>query len=648
MIVGTAGHIDHGKTTLVRALTGVDTDRLKEEKARGISIELGYAYTPMHDGRMLGFIDVPGHEKLIHTMAAGASGVGLALLVIAADDGVMPQTREHLAILELLGVRRGVVALTKSDRVTAARASAVEAEIATLLAATPFAGAPVFRTQAQHDGDAGVAALRAWLEQAAATVGMADTAAGRLFRLAVDRIFSLPGQGTIVTGTAFAGRVSAGDALRLTGEDEPVRVRGIHAQSRAAEHGEAGQRLALNLAGVGRERVARGDWIVDARLNAVTVRFDADMILLADADAPLRTWAPVHVHLGAAHRVAHLVLLDDDEALRPGAQARVQLVFETPLHALPGDRFVVRNAQASRTIGGGRVLDPDAPARKRRTPARRSWLDALAELIDTGRSDALLRHSPNGLRRSVLVRLAQTDEHRLSLPADTTEVRLRNGDAILVATEVRNALRARAVEALRDFHLRLPDEPGPQVARLGRIVDPALDPALWRAVVDALATSGVIVVNGPFLHLPEHGAELDANDRALADSLLQALHAGGFNPPWVRNLARSFQVPETTVRQLLCKLARQAQVYQVVPDLFYHPERVAELARLVASVSATTAADGAATDGSVEAGRFRDVTGLGRKRAIQLLEFFDRIGYTRRVRDTHLIRPGDTWSLAEA
>jgi len=372
MIVGTAGHIDHGKTALTRALTGVDTDRLKEEKARGISIELGYAYTPLPNGEVLGLIDVPGHEKLIHTMAAGASGIDYALLVVAADDGIMPQTREHLAILELLGVRQGAVALTKTDRVDEARMAAVESDIAALLAATVFAGARIFRTQATTEGDAGVASLKQHLTEITLATPRRDDQ--RLFRLAIDRVFTLSGQGTIVAGTALAGAVAVGDTLVLAPSGETARVRSIHAQNRATEIGHAGQRLALNLAGIDREHISRGDWILAPAMAECSERLDVELAMQADAGVTLKPWLPVHVYLGAAHRTAHVLLLDKEagSTIASGRRVRAQLVFEAPVHAVPGDRFVLRNAQATRTIAGGRVLDPFGPARKRRSPARQS------------------------------------------------------------------------------------------------------------------------------------------------------------------------------------------------------------------------------------------------------------------------------------
>ena len=378
MIIGTAGHIDHGKTTLVRALTGVDTDRLKEEKARGISIELGYAYTPLANGDVLGFIDVPGHEKLVHTMAAGASGIDFGLLVVAADDGVMPQTREHLAILSLLGVAQGAVALTKTDRADAAQQMAVRAEIAELAAGTFLAGAPVFAVQASQAGDPGAAELKSYLHAQAEGVRQRDAAG--LFRLAVDRVFTLAGHGTVVTGTAHAGQTRAGDDtadLRLMPAGTRVRVRSIHAQNQPSATGVAGQRCALNLAGIDKSAISRGDWIADARCFLPSRHIDVALTLLPSADAPVRAWAPLHVHIGAARHVAHAVPLSA-ETLAPGQSGWVQLVFDEPVCAMPGDRYIVRNAQATRTVGGGRVLDPNAPDRKRRAASRLQGLQAIS------------------------------------------------------------------------------------------------------------------------------------------------------------------------------------------------------------------------------------------------------------------------------
>lgn len=633
MIVGTAGHIDHGKTSLVRALSGVDTDRLKEEKARGISIELGYAYVPLDNGDVLGLIDVPGHEKLVHTMTAGASGIDFALLVIAADDGVMPQTREHLAIVELLGIKRGAVALTKIDRVDAVRLKEVHDEVTAFLSGSVLQDAPVFETNALHDDDAGVAALKAHLHAAAAEWRMKRD--DGLFRLAVDRVFTLTGQGTIVTGTVVSGRVTVGDTMLLAPKNQPVRVRSIHAQNRPAGSGRAGERCALNLAGIEKSAIDRGDWIVDPRLSQASERIDVMLTLLADAPLTLEHWAPLHVHLGTQHQVAHVALLDG-ETLGAGQSARVQLVFERPVCALPGDRFVVRNAQADRTVGGGHVLDPFAPSRKRRSAERLAWLDAIRTMLDSGELDSLLAKAPFGLSRSLLERLTGMPAAMLALPSDTRVVELAGHDALLIADASWRALNTRLTTTLKQYHERSPDELGPDGSRLRRMAVPLVDDALWRALIDEAAARGEIVKRGPWLHLPDHAVTLDEADRALAATLLRALKEGRFDPPWVRDLANAHGVSEDRVRQLLRKLARQGELFQVVRDLFYHHEVIRELASIASSEAQKNA-------GTVAAAPFRDVTGLGRKRAIQLLEFFDRVGYTRFHRGLHLMRTDTRW-----
>ena len=647
MIVGTAGHIDHGKTTLTRALTGVHTDRLKEEQARGISIELGYAYLPLADGTVLGVIDVPGHEKFIRTMASGVTGIDFALLVVAADDGIMPQTHEHLAILQLLGVTRGAVALTKIDRADGARVAQVEADIEALLAGTPLAGSPIFPTAASRDNDPGVAALLAHLAQVARSLPRRDER--RLFRLGVDRVFTLSGQGTIVTGTALAGMATVGDALQLAPGGIETRVRSIHAQNRAADAGMAGQRLALNLAGIGRDAIERGNWIVAPELAQCSERIDVELTLLPDSGVQLKAWSPLHVHLGAAHQLARAVVIDGD-TLAPGQTARVQLVFDAPMHAVPGDRFVVRNAQATQTVGGGMVLDPFGPARKRRSPARLAWLDALAAFVAHGDYAALLAQSPLGLRESLLVRLSLLPAQAMALPPDTRRIALRANDALLLAPAAQAALEDRVLAALAAFHARAPDEAGPELWRLKRIVDAEMEDALWSHLVDALLAQGAVQARGASLHLPSHSVELTPQEQAVAEPMLAALLQGRFDPPWTRDLARDFGLAEEETRRLLRKLAKAGQISQVVHDLFYHPAALAELAQLARTLAERTEREEglAPGAGAVSAATFRDASGLGRKRAIQVLEFFDRVGYTRRVGNGHLLRPQALWTYRPA
>jgi selenocysteine-specific elongation factor len=632
MIVGTAGHIDHGKTTLVRALTGVDTDRLKEEKARGISIELGFAYTPLTSGDVLGFVDVPGHERLVHTMAAGACGIDFALLVIAADDGVMPQTREHVAILQLFGVTRGAVALTKVDRVDEARVSDVEVEIEAFLGGTVFRGSPVFRVNASASGDVGTRVLKEYLEGVAEAFGRRG-GGGRLFRLAVDRVFTLPGHGTVIAGTVFSGGVRTGDTITAFPSKTPVRVRSIHSQNRPVEVGHSGERCALNISGVEKSALKRGDWLADPRALAPTTRIDVRFDLIADTHRTLEAWAPVHFHHGAAHLTAHVVPLEGS-TLSPGSSGYAQIVFETPICVIPGDRFIVRDAQAIHTLGGGVVLDPFAPSRKRRSPERMRYLHALERMIAGEGLAPLLAEASYGVKQSDLVRLTGQSPDRMALPDGVTTVDGTRERYVLLSSAWRG-LREQAVHALRKFHVESPDEPGPDVGRLRRIALPQLADDLWHAVIAELTSERTILRSGPWLYLPGHAVTLSEGEKKLARKLQPLIAAGRFNPPWVRDLASAVHEPEDSVRQVLRKQVTQGTVYQVVHDLFYDRQCIDELATVVATL--------AREHGTVEAAQYRDAVGLGRKRAIQILEFFDRAGHTRRMRDSRVLRADSGW-----
>jgi selenocysteine-specific elongation factor len=321
----------------------------------------------------------------------------------------------------------------------------------------------------------------------------------------------------------------------------------------------------------------------------------------------------------------------------------VQLVFDAPLHALPGDRFIVRNAQATRTVGGGRVLDPFGPSRRRRTPERRAWLDALRAWLDEASLAPLIGEAPRGISRATLMQLTGYDDATLELPANAIPIapQGRDDEGAVIAHAHWTRLKERVVEALAEFHARSPDEQGPDSARLRRMAAPLVSDAVWRAAIESLAAEGRVARSGPWLHLPSHAVTLDAGEEALAALLTQLIAQGRFDPPWVRDLARETRQPEEKVRALLRKLARLGRVYQVVRDLFYDRDVVQMLARVVAQVAVEQG-------GAVSAAAFRDVTQLGRKRAIQILEFFDRVGYTRRVRDTHVLRTERPWQTGDA
>ncbi|MGL6244327.1 selenocysteine-specific translation elongation factor [Pseudomonas sp.] len=624
MIVGTAGHIDHGKTLLLQALTGQAGDRRREERERGMTIDLGYIYAELEPGAGLtGFIDVPGHERFTHNMLAGAQGIDLVLLVVAADDGVMPQTREHLAIVELLGIPRALVAISKYDRVDAARVQAVREQIETLLAPGPYAGAPQIALSSVT-GE-GVETLRQALLDAQRDVLQRSTRGG--FRLAIDRAFSVAGAGIVVTGTALSGQVAVGDTLMLGPLGKTVRVRGLHAQNQAAQTGFAGQRVALNLSAerLALEQIHRGHWLVAEWLYAPTQRLDIEMQLLASEPKAFEHFQPVHVHLGTQDVTGRVALLEGS-SVAPGGRMLTQILLNAPVQAMKGDPLILRDQSAQRTLGGGRVLDPFAPTRHRRSPERLAQLLALATCSDLESVlPALLVNSETGLDPQRLERQFNRPRDTWVLPADVRLINTRRGP-LLFSAERWESLKAPLLEHLARFHQLEPDQMGPDRDRLRRFTGTALDRPTFISLLDELLASGAMAASGPWLHLPEHQVRLSEDDEALWQQIQPLFEQAGFNAPWVRDLGQD----EVAVRLLLRKMARLGLVHQVVRDLFYTDAVLRRLAAMLVQL--------AALDPVIQVTAFRDSVGLGRKRSIQILEYFDRLGLTRRVGDTRHIR----------
>ncbi|MGR4070414.1 selenocysteine-specific translation elongation factor [Billgrantia sp. C5P2] len=641
MIVGTAGHVDHGKTALIQQLTGIDTDRLKEEKARGLTIEPGFAYPEVADGVELGFVDVPGHARFLHHMLAGSAGVDTVLLVVAADDGVMPQTVEHLQILTLLGLDRGLVALTKIDRVDAARRRQVREEIAALLAATPLAGAPIVEASS-HSGE-GVEALRDRLWTLAATQRAIPTQGH--FRLAVDRVFTKSGAGLVVTGTAFAGQVCQGDGVRLVPAGLTARVRGIRRQHRDSERAQQGDRVALNLAGPGinRDAIQRGDWVVAEALETPPLRrLDVQLQLLDGAPA-LKHWAPIHAHLGVARLSGRMSLLEG-QRLAPGERMLGQLVLDAPVHACLGDRFVIRDPGGRLTLGGGVVLDGAPPRRGQRRPERLAWLSALAECAVAGPPfdlDPLLRQAldrrPEGFDLIAMASNANAEAAEL-----TARTKALGGQIIATQGQLRGfsqgtivALLERLLGAVAANHAHEPSMLGTERSRLARQTMPELPAPVCRELLRILVERGALVAHGPFVALPEHRAALNEVDETLWQQLEPLIAATPFQPPRVRDLAMSESLDEARIREVLIACARLGRLYQVRRDHFYLAETVTEMAAIVQAL--------AQEQGRIRAAAFRDRLGTGRKLSIHILEFFDRVGFTRRIGDERVIRHADMW-----
>ena len=659
MIVGTAGHIDHGKTALVRALTGIDTDRLKEEKARGISIELGYAYQPIDphdpDGVRIGFVDMPGHERFIATMLAGASGIEFGLLVVAADDGVMPQTREHLQILQLLGMRDGVIVISKCDLVDAGRREEVGNEIAKLVAPTFLADAARFEVSTVTG--VGIDALRAHLFAAAqaahqkeigntrtdakATDNLPHCGAVEHFRLAVDRSFSIDGRGTVVTGTVHAGRLSVGSSVRILpsasgGAMAVARLRGMHALQRPVDTCHRGERVSLNLVGLQKSDIVRGDWVVAEAVAHRVERPAVALSLLAHARA-LQHWSSVHVHVGAAHTTAHVALLEADR-LAPGASMLAELVLDVPLHLCHGDRIILRDASAQHTIGGAVVRDVFSPMRGKRSARRLALLRAEAEPDAARALQALLAIETHGLDLTQFAANRNLDRAVLpALLADTDAVSFNTPDAMIACARAHwQKLRETVLSTLATLHLREPDDAGVERERLRRQSLPTLAAPLFTQLLQGLLDEQLVQVTQQlFIALPSHRVSLNDAEQAQWQQLSHLLAQTPLQPPRVRPLAATLQVSEEVVRATLAKAARLGLCTRVAHDHFYSRAAVDQLASHVRALCDEY--------GEATVAPFRDRIGTGRKLAVEILEFFDRAGFTRRIQDRHLMRQGAMW-----
>jgi selenocysteine-specific elongation factor len=630
MIVGTAGHIDHGKTALVQALTGTDTDRLPEEKRRGITIELGYAFMPTPNGNRIGFIDMPGHEKLVKTMVAGASGIDYVLLLIAADDGIMPQTLEHLTILSLLNVRRGAAVITKIDRVDEALLRQRKAEVGQLLKDAGLNEFPVLSVSAIR-GD-GMEKLKALLLREAACPAP-QTDVQKAFCMGMDRAFTLSGIGTVVAGSIAAGQVRIGDMLCLAHEpDQAYRVRSLQVHGQPVESAHAGQRCAIGLAGLDRNAVERGEILCDPLIAQSSSRFDVWLRVADTEKDALRSGTLVHLHVGTQERMATVAALGQ-ASIAPGQAGFVQLVLQQSLNVWQGDRIILRDASASRTLAGGTVLDTDGPARYRQTPERLAYLESQRDGDATARLHGALVHAPFGLGKSAWLRSAGFKDWPFDL-SSLRDIVFGQGLEWMIARAHLTDTENEVMRTLHEFHTRYPQDIGPDMQRARRLAAPRMPKELWEHLIAHMVENGKLAKRNGFLYLIEHGVQLLAAERVIGERALPLLLEGRFDPPWVRDIATTTGLPENQVRHVLARMAKAGDVFQIVKDLYYHPKSIHRLAAIAREINAR--------EGKVTAAAFRDATDLGRKRAIQILEFFDRIGFLRRVGDTHLLRTGTT------
>ena len=609
MIVTLAGHVDHGKTSIVRALTGVDTDRLKEEKRRGLTIDLGFAYANF-GGVRVGFVDVPGHHRFIHNMVAGVGRRQHALLVVAADDGVMPQTREHLQILALIGLQDGVVAINKIDRATPERVREVREQVQLAAAHSFLEGAPMVEVCGQDGG--GIPALKGHLADAAGRYAVRQEE--REFRLAIDRTFSVRGTGAIVTGTVASGTARPGDALALpTGQ--PVRLRGLRVQDAPAEQAAEGDRAALNLAGMNLDDVSRGDWIVAESIASLTQGAALSLRVLEDFPRPVRHWAPVHAYVATSRAQGRVALLAG-APIAPGAEAIVDVALERPLHLKAGDRMILRDQDLGRTLGGGTVIDPHPPIGRRRAPQRLSKLNALRE----SRPDA-------ALAKMAQFGVVPTDAFRQdwNLTPAAAEDAIRSADLVqrghrAMAQALLNQTQQGIQNALAKHHRSRRESQGMTPRELAAATD--AHPDAIDFAVQALQEGGTVRSHAGRIALASHVAEVPAALATLFEQVRPLLDTT--QPPSLGDVAKQLPRPLARLEKDMRALAALGLCERVSPNRFYLTARLKELAAIAKRLHDA---------GPFTVRQFRDASGVGRNVVIEVLEHFDRQGFTKREGD---------------
>jgi selenocysteine-specific elongation factor len=620
LIVGTAGHIDHGKTSLVRALTGIDTDRLEEEKRRGISIDLGFANLTLGNDLRIGLVDVPGHERFIKNMLAGVGGIDLVLFVIAADESIKPQTREHFDICKLLRIPRGIVVLTKADLVDSDILELVRLEVDEFVAGSFLEGAPVVAVSAVTG--AGLEDLKQALRNSAASTPFKD--ASRRTRLPIDRSFSLHGFGTVVTGTLYAGSLQIEQELEVHPSGRKVRVRGLHVHGAPVKKASAGQRTAVNLTGAEPADLTRGMVLTEPGVFAATQILDVVLDLLPSAPVALKHQCPVHFHAGAAEVEAQIRLLEGPAAMKPGTRAFVRILLREPVLLLPGDRFIIRMFSPVVTIGGGTVLDIAPPAKMKRADAAKRLKEIESGSMDE-RLAIYIRESASGLNASEIV--ARTGWLQSEVDAAAREA----GALVIPQQQQRYVDRAwaqakvaRIREMLKDFHRKNPLLPGMakeeiRSRELGHAPSYLLDALLSQA--------RDVVGEGEVLRLSSHKVTLQQDESAALAKIEAAFVEAGLSVPSTADVLSKAGVDPARAKSLLAILLRQQKLVKASDELLFHPTAIGRLKEIVAAHKGE----------KFSVPEFKDWTGISRKYAIPLLELLDRDRVTRRDGDVRIV-----------
>ena len=632
MIIATAGHVDHGKTELVKALTGIDTDRLLEEKARGLSVDLGFAYHTLPDNTILGFVDVPGHDNFIRNMIAGVAGIDLGLLVVAADDGVMPQTREHLAILSLMEIRQYIVALTKIDRVSSGRVYDVADQVDRLLTAQGHEGVTIYPVCAPENQ--GIGELMKALKSRVKAASAAWTAEHH-FRMSIDRVFTLKGVGLVVTGMVFSGAVRKGESMTLSTDGSQVRVRGIRAHNTASNGAKAGERCAINIAGRGlnKEVVRRGNWLMHPSLYAPTRRIDVEVKVLASETGPLKHWTPTHLHIGADHLSARVAVLSGG-AIPAGGQGLAQLVVSRDAFAVHGDTFVLRDQSAQRTIAGGRVIDPFSPKRGRARPARIAALNAMQHRNVTDALRALTDGSETGVLLTPFSVAYNLPAPRLDMLIDRLSLRRvgqQSKQRVFCETQW-HRLGAKVVGAVKGFHRSKPMSPGASVKDIQLALSPHIETSILEVLLGTLVEEQRLNSRGTRFHLPSHNIRISVRDQQLLDRVAPKLAPRSGTPLSLHQAAADLKVDLKTLEMTLKTASRLGKMVLIGKNRYAPTHFVAKLGVVAERLAANSA------DRCFTTAEYRKQTTLGRNFVIDVLEYFDQIGFTERNGNTRYIR----------
>jgi selenocysteine-specific elongation factor len=633
IILGTAGHIDHGKTSLIKAISGIDTDRLKEEKQRGITIELGFASIDLPDGQHVGIVDVPGHEKFVKNMVAGATGIDIVAMVIAADEGVMPQTREHMEICSLLGVRHGFVALTKTDMVDEEWLELAIDDIESFSRGSFLEGQPIVPVSSVT-GD-GIPQFVETLQ--AICTAVPERKQTGLFRLPVDRVFTMKGFGTVITGSLVSGKIAVGETIMIYPPRIKSKVRGIQVHNQSVNEALAGQRTAINFQGLDMTAVNRGD--VLARPDSLSPSYMADLSFqyLASAAKPLKNRTRIRFHTGTSEIMGNLILLDREE-LAPGDAAAIQVRLDTPVTLVKEDRYVIRSYSPVRTIGGGQILNPIPTKHKR---FRTEISDALNALAEMPPEEVIGFHA-----RQAGFRGTEHNELRLvtNLPdkkLDTaTSALLSRRDLIMIDRDRRlyvhadtyAYLRQMVLDQLETYHAKNPLKAGMPREELRSKFPAPIHPKLAPQVLTQMLKNKELAVDEDTIRLPTHKVSLAVDQTQLRENIIQAYDRGGITPPYFKEICQALNVETRTARDVLQLLVEEDQLVKVKEDLFFQRKVIDALKeRLVTFLR---------DRGAITTPEFKDMTGASRKYVIPLAEYFDTNNVTIRVGDTRQLRKG--------